>query len=610
MISFKTHTHLNLSAQLEGFFMYLCNQINTYLRNKKRMRIVTLIITIIIFTDMTTAQITLLSNENKTPTYSEIINYYKMLDSTCEYMHLIEMGQTDCGFPLHLLVIDADKDFNPEASRSKGKSILLINNGIHPGEPDGIDACLQLTDTFIKDVSLIQKLENLTICIIPVYNVDGALNRNSTTRVNQYGPESYGFRGNARNFDLNRDFIKSESLNAKSFIEIFRTWDPDVFVDTHVSNGADYQYVMTLIPTQHDKLAQPLGDYLKNSMLPVLYDEMNKSGFPMTPYVNEINRIPDDGIAGFLDLGRYSTGYTALYNTLGFMPETHMLKPYPQRVASTLALLNIYIKYCNAHATEIMRVRNAAKTAIRTARSFPINWTLNETQHEQFMFKGYTAKYKPSEVSGLERLYYDREAPFEKNIPFYDSYNASLVINAPKAYIIPKAWNEIVMRFKLNKIIMQQLEQDTIMEVEVYYIEDFANTPNPFEGHYLHSNIQVRSEIQKIQYYKGDYIVYMNQDCNNFIIQTLEPQGPDSFFAWGFFDAILMQKEWFSDYVFEDLAAEILNENPKLREELIAKQKADANFAADAWEQLVFVFEHSKYKEITHRRYPVARVLR
>ncbi|MBK7036816.1 MAG: hypothetical protein IPH42_10910 [Bacteroidetes bacterium] len=143
---------------------------------------------------------------------------------------------------------------------------------------------------------------------------------------------------------------------------------------------------------------------------------------------------------------------------------------------------------------------------------------------------------------------------------------------------------------------MKPLEQDSLMEVEVYYIEDLKKT-SAFEGHYLHSEIKVRKEIQKLQYYKGDILVYVNQTSNNYIVQTLEPQAPDSFFAWGFFDAILMQKEWFSDYVFEDIAAELLKTDPELKAKLTEKQKADPEFAASAWAQLRFVYENSIYHE-------------
>lgn len=558
---------------------------------------------------MAPSQITELYKTNKTPQYNEIISYYKTLVKSWEYAQLMEYGLTDIGEPLHLLVIDTDQDFNPDSIRKRGKSILMVNNGIHPGEPDGIDACLKLLTELSQSDKIKEQLKNVVLCVIPVYNIDGALNRNSTSRVNQDGPEEFGFRGNAQNYDLNRDFIKCETLNAQSFTQIFRAWDPDVFVDTHVSNGADYQYVMTLIATQHSKLTAPLGKYLKEKMLPELYSSMNEVGFPMCPYVNEINKIPDEGISGFLDLGRYSTGYTALFNTFGFMPETHMLKPYPERVESTYELLKIYINYTNSHAQEIIKIRNESKTNCKTATEFAINWNLDMDSKELFLFKGYEAKYKPSEVSGLPRLYYDRNQPFEKNIPFYDTYTQEQVISAPKAYVIPLAWRNVIERLHLNNIEITTLSSDTILEVEVYYIEDFTNTSHAFEGHYLHSDIKVRKEMQKIQYHKGDVMVYVNQESNNYIVQTLEPQAPDSFFAWGFFDAILMQKEWFSDYVFEDIAAELLKNDPALKSKLIEKQNSDPDFAKNAWAQLKFVYENSIYHEKSQNRYPVTRLI-
>ncbi len=562
------------------------------------------------YTNMANGQINTLYKENKTPTYKEVIQFYTDLDKQWGDAQLITYGLTDSGEPLHLFVIDPDHDFNPDSARIKGKSILLINNGIHPGEPDGIDACISWCLELSKVINLKQQLEHVVLCIIPVYNIDGSLNRNSTSRVNQDGPESYGFRGNAQNYDLNRDFIKCDALNAQSFTKIYRLWDPDVFVDTHVSNGADYQYVMTLIATQHSKLTPPLGAYLKNTMIPELYAQMEKAQFPMCPYVNEMDRIPDNGISGFLDLARYSTGYTALFNTLGFMPETHMLKSYAQRVDATYALLKIYLEYTNNHFEEIIKVRSEAKKQTQEATLFTLNWNLDEQNKEQFLFKGYAAKYKPSEVSGLERLYYDRAEPFEKNIDYYDNYTSAIQITSPVAYVVPKAWRNIVERLQWNNVILSPLTKDTVMEVEMYYINGFKSTSNPFEGHYLHYDTEVRKEIQKIQFYKGDYLVYVNQESNNYIVQTLEPQAPDSFFSWGFFDAILMQKEYFSDYVFEDLAAGILKNDPALKSQLEEKRKADAEFAADADAQLQFVYDNSEYHEKSVKRYPVARLLK
>ncbi len=553
-------------------------------------------------------QITDLYKKNQSPTYDQILAYFSQLDQESEYAKLISCGPTDIGEPLQLFVIDADKEFDPALSRKRNKSVLLIDNGIHPGEPDGIDACIKLATELLHAGNLQEQLKNVTICIILVYNIDGCLNRNATTRINQNGPEEYGFRGNAQNYDLNRDFIKCDALNAMSFTEIFRNWDPDLFVDTHVSNGADYQYVMTLIATQHSKLTQPLDDYLQQKLSPVLYDEMQAAGFPMCPYVNELDKIPDNGIAGFLDLPRYSTGYTTLFNTIGFMPETHMLKEYAQRVESTYALLKIFIRFTNAHAAEIMEVREKAVEATKTQTVFPINWQLDDSKKGSFLFRGFEAKYKPSEVSGLSRLYYDRTAPFEKNIPYFNDYKATQFITAPKTYIVPQAWRRVIERMKLNLVEMKQLAHDSIMEVEVYYLENFKTSANAYEGHYYHSGLEIRTEIQKIQLHKGDYLIPVNQAANRYIVETLEPQAPDSFFSWGFFDAVLMQKEWYSDYVFEDLAAEILHNDPALRQELETKKSTDKDFANDADAQLEFVLMHSVYHEKSHNRYPVYRL--
>ena len=146
----------------------------------------------------------------------------------------------------------------------------------------------------------------MVVCIIPIYNVDGALNRGSFSRANQNGPEEYGFRGNARNLDLNRDFIKCDAENTKSFIKIFREWQPEVFVDTHISDGADYQYTMTVIPTQQSKLHPALTGYVNKDLLPVLHAEMKNKNFEFCPYVETMKQIPDDGISAFLETPRFA----------------------------------------------------------------------------------------------------------------------------------------------------------------------------------------------------------------------------------------------------------------------------------------------------------------
>ncbi len=562
-------------------------------------------------TEMPFFKIPFEKNTNQTLTYSETMDCYETLAKKFpKVFHLETAGSTDIGEPLHVAVLDLDGDFSPEKIRRSGKRILLINNGIHPGEPEGIDATVMLIRDILEHPERQLVLKNLAIVFIPIYNVDGCLNRNSHSRANQDGPESYGFRGNARNYDLNRDFVKTDSRNARSFNQIFTRWSPDVFVDNHTSNGADYQYTMTLIATQHNKLEAPLGEFLQTTMLPFLYSEMKNRKWEMIPYVDGFDPEgkPDGGIAGFSDNARYSTGYAALWNTIGFMPETHMLKPFADRVWSTYHFMETVIKFIHENDRELAAARAAAFEKTRSKNQFVLDWKLDTSKRDSLIFKGFAAKYKPSEVSGLPRLYYDRNEPYEKTIPYFNYFEPSLEVEKPTAYLVPQAWENVVSRLELNGVKMEKLKRDTTFEVEIYFIKDFKNRA-AWEGHYFHHSVKVEKKTMQRIFKKGDFFVPTDQNANRYILETLEPQAPDSFFAWNFFDPILMQKEYFSGYVFEDSAADFLKENPKVREELEAKKKSDIEFAGNAQAQLDWVYRQSPFYEPTHNLYPVARVV-
>lgn len=546
--------------------------------------------------------------ENYSATYFETIAFYKLLERKfSKNIKMVEVGMSDSGRPIHTVILSENEANTPEKARAQGKQVLFVNNAIHPGEPCGIDASMLLVRDYLMDEKLLENLKSVTIVLIPIYNIGGALNRNSTTRTNQNGPEAYGFRGNSQHLDLNRDFIKCDSRNAMTFNDVFTQWMPDILVDNHTSNGADYQYTMTLIPTQHNKLAKPLADLMNGDMLPFLFENMDKAGWEMTPYVYAQD-TPDEGIAGFLDLPRYSSGYASLFNCISFMPETHMLKPYKNRVQSTYVFMDLMLKYMVANETKLKKAKLDANKLIQTQTTFAINWELDFSKVDTITFKGYTAKYKPSEISGLDRLYYDINEPYEKLIPHFNYYKPTQTIEKPKAYVVPQSAWRVLERLKNNKIEMTQLETDEVFEVEISYIEDYKTGKEAYEGHYLHSNVKLKKTIQKVEYKAGDFIIYTNQIKNRYIVETLEPQAPDAFFAWNFFDGILQRKEYFSSYVFEDLAVEILEKNPTIKTALENKKATDEKFAASAYAQLMFIYERSEFSEANYLRYPIGKI--
>jgi hypothetical protein len=162
---------------------------------------------------------------------------------------------------------------------------------------------------------------------------------------------------------------------------------------------------------------------------------------------------------------------------------------------------------------------------------------------------------------------------------------------------------------KMNKVNMQPITRDTVMEVEVYRIEDYQTTPRQYEMHHPNSNVKLSTKIEKLSFQKGDYIIPMNQSANRFLVEVLEPQGPDSYFSWNFFDGILGQKEGFSSYAFEDIATQYLKDHPDLKSKLEERRAADSAFAKSASAQLDFVYKNSPFYEPAHMRYPVFRII-
>ena len=545
------------------------------------------------------------SEGKETATYEETINYFTELAKSYSEISIQEIGETDSGLPLHIVTLNPDAEFEFDKIRST-KRIILINNGIHPGESDGIDATMMLFRDMVQGkVNLPKKTILVTI---PIYNVGGSLNRNTGTRANQNGPEEYGFRGNARNYDLNRDFIKSDTRNARTFAKIFHLVKPDVFIDNHVSNGADYQYTLTHLFTQHNKLGDKLGNFLHTKMQPELERKLLDQNWDITPYVNVWNSTPEKGFSQFFDNARFSTGYTTLFNCLGIMLETHMLKPYKQRVEGTYAFMESIMEVVEKNADTIKTIRDEMFLLMHKRKNYTLEWEVDTTKSSILNFKGFEGKMITSEVTGAPRLKYDRTKPYTKEVTYQNYFKPKTEVEIPDYYIIPQGWHNVIDLLKLNQVEFKRLDKDSIITVESYKIADYKTRNRAYEGHFSHYNTKVEALINDVKFKKGDYVIPTRQYAFRYLMETLEPSAPDSFFNWNFFDTILQKKEHFSSYVFEDTAKQMLIDNPELKVEFKTKKEKDEKFAANSYAQLNWLYEHSIHYEKAYLQYPVYRV--
>ncbi len=579
-------------------------------------------------------------HNNMTPTWEEGVAAFKALADADDRARWMEIGRADCGQPIHALVLQTDPLNMPgipgviAARESRPDRLrILINNAIHPGEPCGVDASLALArellgrpvvpedgGRFEPDAVAAgiwptssqrswygapEDWSAATIAIIPFYNVGGARNRNCCSRANQNGPLAYGFRGNARNFDLNRDFIKMDTENAAAFARFFTAFDPDVFIDTHTTNGADYPYTMTCITTQQDKVGGPVGSYLRDRWDPVFYAQMEAAGYPMSPYVYAHRQVPDSGLVGFLETPRYSTGYAALWGTLGFTAEAHMLKPFPERVQAMLNFLQRALVLGLDERETIQSVRLEQTRYVQTADSLPIRWARDETRFTPLEFTGYTARYEPSALTGADRLRYDQQAPWTRSIPFYNQFDVERWARVPEHYIIPAGWSDVANKLRANGVAMHQVEEPRSVAVEITELVTFSSGGTAYEGHHFNRVDSLVRRAVEVLLLPGDWVVPTDQRARRYVVEALEVEAHDSFWAWGAFDSALQRKEGFSAYVFEDTAEALLARDAALAEAFDLAQNQHPEWASDPSAALRWIYEHSPYAESTAGRYPV-----
>lgn len=548
------------------------------------------------------------SKNEETATYQQCIEFYKLLEKQFPTIKRKVFGLTDSGMPLEIVMYSADKQFDPLNWHKQGKVVILVNNGIHPGEPDGIDASMMLLRDIVTNKTKLPS--NVVLAVIPIYNIGGSLNRTAFSRVNQNGPKEYGFRGNAQNLDLNRDFIKNDSRNAREFSKIFHFLNPDIFIDNHVSDGADYQHTMTLLTTQHNKLGGQIGTYMNEVFEPMIYGDMKKKGWNLIPYVNFEISNPERGWVAYFEGPRYSSGYAALFQTMAFVPETHMLKPYAERVKSTYDLMVSFANIASKEAAQIKEKRKNSREEMQKATQLPLNWKVDTTKWQTVTFEGYETGKKRSIVTGMDRMYYDRTKPYSKDIRFFNFFQPASFIQKPIAYVIPQGWHEVIDLLRNNHVQLTPLKKDTVLTLEVYKIDDTKTQTRPYEKHYRHFDTKISTIKQQIALRKGDLLIYTGQPADRFLMEVLEPLGDDSYFSWNFFDAILQQKEGYSSYRWEDVAGEFITNNPNIRKLLDQKKADDPKFAANAAAQLDFVYKNSPYYEPAHMRYPVFRLVK
>jgi len=549
----------------------------------------------------------------ETAPYAETVAFAQRLADASPLLHFESFGKSGEGRELPLLIAAEDETFTPEAAHTAGKAVVLIQACIHAGEPDGKDAGFAL----LRDIAITKTqpdlLKNVVVLFIPIYNTDGHERSSPYNRINQNGPADMGWRTTTSYQNLNRDYMKADTPETRAWLSLWNRWQPDLFIDCHVTDGADYQYNITYQFEHHEGIAASVLSWEREVMNGKVFPAMEAAGNVVSWYLEFAdNRDFTQGIRDFNGSPRFSTGYVPLRNRPGVLIETHMIKDYRSRVVGTYDLLRFALAEVSRDPQKLLAAGRAADAATiaRGAKydldqTYPIDFELTD-EASPYELKALSSRTEMSDVSGDTRVVFGSE-PLAITVPMYNTFRVKTAIVPPLAYIVPPQWREAIAVLKAHGLACYETSSAAAMEVESYRFADVSWPSGPFEGRFMP---RVKSEITREvrTFPAGSMIVPLAQQLAKLAINLLEPQAPDSLVAWGFFNAIFEQKEYGEHYVLETLARKMMADDPKLAAEFQKKLATDAAFASSPAARLEFFYQRSPYWDQQMNLYPVGRI--
>ena len=553
------------------------------------------------------------SHFRTTPSYADTRAFLQRLaDASPQTIHLTRFGVSPEGRDLMLVVAAKNGEFTPEAARASGKEIVMVQSGIHAGEIEGKDAAMML----LRDLSVggrhAKLLDHAILVWLPIFNVDGHENSNPYNRINQNGPEAMGFRATAQNLNLNRDYVKADAPEMRDWLRMFDAWLPDLFMDIHTTDGADYQYDLTWYLEEWGPLNPAVKAWQDTAFKQSIFPAFDRMGHMQAPYLELVDhRDITKGIGNFGSGPRFSTGYVALRNRAALLVETHMLKSYEVRVRATYDLVVATLEYFNAHAGTLRKAvteADADTVAHSGGRELPLLYRTTD-KAVTFTLKGYAFKHDESDISGDTWVTYDPHTPKTYEIPFFRDLVVSESARLPAAYAVPPQWTDVIDKLAEHGIRTERLSRAASVEAERYELTKPVWADKPFEGRHMLRDFAVATKRGTFELPAGTVIVPIDQAAANVVANLLEPRAPDSMVRWGFLDAVFEQKESPDARVAEKLAREMLAKDPALKGEFEAKVASDPAFAKDAAARLAFFYERSPwYATQKVGAYPVLRL--
>ena len=523
----------------------------------------------------------------------------------------VEFGRTPENRPLLALIASDDGAFNPAAVRQKNRPVVFMQGGIHAGEIDGKDAGFLALREMLEGKAAPGALARATLVFVPVFNADGHERFGRWNRPNQIGPEEMGWRATAQNLNLNRDYVKADAPEMHAMLRLLGEWDPILFADLHVTDGAQFEHDVSINVTPvlagDDELRQT-GDGLRGELMRRLTAQ---GSLPIDFYPQLIR--DDDPSLGFA-VGVYQTRFSQQYwstrNRLGVLVETHSWKDYPTRVRITRNSIIAMMELAMDRGAEWRAVGGRADERAAKIGGSSVPLTYETTEHATMIdFRGYAYTREPSALSGALHIRYDPTRPQIWHIPLRDQVRPAVTVVAPRGgYIVPVAYAGWVR----DRLTLHGIEVRTVPAampstmVQTFRAVKASVAPATFEGRTVLSlEGEWKDDMRDVP--AGSLYVPIAQAKSHLVLTLFEPKEPDSLASWGFFNTAFERKEYMEAYVAEQVGAEMLQHDAAAKSEFEQRLR-DPEFAKNPAARLDFFYQrHSSWDE-RFNLYPVYRI--
>jgi hypothetical protein len=537
-----------------------------------------------------------------TPSYEETWEWLEKLAASTDLITIKNIGTSAQHRPIRMIIASNEIALHQGNIDEVQYPSILVQAGIHSGEIDGKDAGMML----LRDIVFggkIELLDKVNLLFVPILSVDAHENASPFHRPNQRGPENMGWRTNARNLNLNRDYTKLETEGIRAITYAMNNYDPVLYVDIHVTDGADYQYDITYGRPSSATYSPEISNWLRESFSPLVDMALKEAGHQPGPLIFTYGS--DDFSKGIIKYAmplRFSDGYGDARHLPSVLVENHSLKPYKRRVLGTYIFMEQMLKTVASQQKKLITAIEKDKN--RRSETLPLAFGFSDTQEDSIELLLIDYDKKHSDITNREYTAWNAK-PILKKVPYLKMEKEVRVTTVPKAYYLPIEWIEVIKKLSGHGIKMEILESPMTEELTYYIVDEYEVNSRPTEGRFQFKKASFSQQKLTKTLPKGSVRISTDQPLGKLAVLLLEPNAPDSFFQWGYFNEILSRTEYIESYVMEPLIENMLGADAALRKQFQDKKEADPDFASDSRAIFEWFYSQTPYFDKNWKVIPI-----